>query len=192
MISLPSSRGGFSCQCFFSLIRSIRFKVWFNDLVQRVLLDSAIPLCDPLGYFGCVLSGSLARIIVYSARDSSDEFVCVLPGSMASGIIVLSARDPSGLISLYSLPGSIASGIVILSAHDSSGLICLYSLPGSVATGIIVLSARDPAGNFLCNYRPVQGGSECKSCAPTTHQGYCVICLDAARAFAAKTCISTL
>jgi len=61
------------------------------------------------------------------------------------------------------LPGSIASGIVILSAHDSSGLICLYSLPGSVATGIIVLSARDPAGNFLCNYRPVQGGSGCVS-----------------------------
>ena len=122
LISLPSSRGGFSCQCFFSLIRSIRFKVWFNDLVQRVLLDSAIPLCDPLGYFGCVLSGSLARIIVYSARDS-DEFVCVLPGSMASGIIVLSARDPSGLISLYSLPGSMALGSLSSLHYDSSGFI---------------------------------------------------------------------
>jgi len=39
-----------------------------------------------------------------------------LPGSMASGIIVLSARDPSGLISLYSLPGSMAFGIIVLSA----------------------------------------------------------------------------
>ena len=121
LISLPSSRGGFSCQCFFSLIRSTRLKVWFYDLDQRVgLLDSAIFPMRSIRLFWLSLSGSMARIIVHSARDSSGELACSVPGSLAR-IIVYSARDSSDDLFVFCLVRWLLGSLSSLHC-DSSGV----------------------------------------------------------------------